>query len=160
MELWWFQRVVGFDRSDQIHAMKRAMVAWRNAKSGSREHEGTSIFARWRGLADGRWRDGAILTVGILGLGSFLWRLRPAPRPKGLPAAYADALRLLARRGMVRHPSATAREFSANVRSSLPSVGTTFDDLTESYLRERFGGRPDLRAGECLKRLREELRAA
>ena len=23
-ELWWYQRVVGFDRSDQIHAMKKA----------------------------------------------------------------------------------------------------------------------------------------
>jgi transglutaminase-like putative cysteine protease len=160
MELWWFQRVVGFDRSDQIHAMKRAVIAWRDVKAETRERNGPSIFARWRGLVDGRWREGVLLTLGLLASGAILWRLRPAPRRKNLPAAYADALRLLARRGLVRHPSTTARGFSNDVCSVLPTVGVIFDEMTESYLRERFGGRPDLGSRDCLRRLREELRAA
>ena len=29
LELWWFQRVVGFDRADQIKALRSAWLAWR-----------------------------------------------------------------------------------------------------------------------------------
>ena len=50
LELWWYQRVVGFDRSDQIHALKRAWLAWQSADEqppGSAAR-GAALLARLR----------------------------------------------------------------------------------------------------------------
>jgi hypothetical protein len=161
LELWWFQRVVGFDRSDQIHAMKRAWLAWKEAQPGSDRKPATgTIFTRWQGLADAPWREGVVLLLCTGALGAVLWQLRPDPRHRGVPAAYKGALRLLERRGLRRDASSTARDFSASVRAAIPAAGPAFEALTETYLAERFGGRPDVSAPEQLKRLRERLREA
>jgi hypothetical protein len=158
LELWWFQRVVGFDRSDQIHAMKRAWLAWKMADSGERTAATGTLFTRWKGLADAPWREGFILALCTAAAGVALWRLRPPARHRGVPAAYADALRLLEHRGLMRGASATAREFTAAVGAAAPTAGPAFHGLTEAYLGERFGGRPDPRAPERLNELRERLR--
>jgi hypothetical protein len=57
-------------------------------------------------------------------------------------ADYRRALRLLARRGLLRPSATTARGFVALVRASLPEAASeAFARLTEAYLAERFGAR-------------------
>jgi transglutaminase-like putative cysteine protease len=159
MELWWFQRVVGFDRSDQIHAVKRAWLAWQKTKPGSdRKRAAGTIFTRWKGFGEAPWREGVVLVLCAGAAGAALWRLTPDPRHRGIPAAYASALRLLARRGLHRGASATARDFTAAVRAAIPPAGPVFAALTETYLAERFGGRMGPSIPEHLNELRERLR--
>jgi len=143
VELWWFQRVVGFDRSDQIHALKRAWLAWRGAfgsDSPRRRHPGQRVAAAdWGAFLHRAGPWSALLLLAGLGLVRRRRRGRAAAR---LPAGYARALRLLARRGLVRAPATTAREFARTVRAQQPvMVAQAFDALTEDYLAERFGRR-------------------
>src|SRR4030095_9458178 len=51
IELWWFQRVVGFDRSDQIDALKRAWLAWHGRRSEADAPRGAGPGARARAAA-------------------------------------------------------------------------------------------------------------
>ena len=77
-----------------------------------------------------------------------------------MPAAYREALRLLRRRGLVRAPQTTAREFARQVRAEQPdAVGVPFAALTEAYLVARFGGRPPRRCAGELLALRTGLRS-
>jgi hypothetical protein len=158
MELWWFQSVVGFDRSDQIHAMKSAWLAWKSADQGNRKTASGTLFTRWKGLADAPWREGFIVVLCAGAAGAALWRLRTPARHRGLPVAYAGALQRLARRGLTRDATATARDFAASVHAALPAAGPVFAALTEGYLGERFGGRSDPAAASLLAQLSERLR--
>jgi hypothetical protein len=160
LELWWFQSVVGFDRSDQIFAMKQAWLAWQETKRAGapRTSSGASLLARLRG--DLPWIEalafaGCALLLGVLVRG----RLR-ATRAVALPAAYATALRLLARRGLVRTPEQTARDFVARVAAAHPGAAEkAFTKLTENYLAQRFGGRRPAPSLHDLRVLRTALRA-
>jgi hypothetical protein len=159
VELWWFQRVVGFDRSDQIHAMKRAWLAWKGAHPGNAQRPATGTFlTHWKGFGDVPWRKGIALLSFAGALGAALWRLKPDARHRGVPAAYAGALRLLERRGLSRDPAATARDFSATVSEAVPPAGPVFEALTQTYRAERFGTRPGTAAPAQLEQLRERLR--
>ncbi|MBW2401907.1 MAG: DUF3488 domain-containing protein, partial [Deltaproteobacteria bacterium] len=97
MELWWFRRVVGFDRSDQIHAMKRAWMGW----AGSRRPEAGMAHGDepelWKRLGSTPWREGTVLVLCFAGAIAAVWWLRPKTHRKGLPIAYSDGLELLAR---------------------------------------------------------------
>jgi hypothetical protein len=164
LELWWFQRVVGFDRSDQMRALKEAWRAWQRARSGGlRERSRGRWTARrtasrwppddripWRALA------GALGVAGAIGL--LRWRRRRDGDRSALPAAYAAALRLLERRRLARPAATTARAFARRVAASLPPAGPPFGALTERYLAARFGGRPWRSADEDLAALRRALR--
>ena len=144
MELWWFQRVVGFDRADQIQALKRAWIAWRDARSGEawRRTREAAGFADAAPDASIPWQAALWAAPLALALAAGARWLR-ARRPSPLPPAYARALRLLARRGLPRSATATARDFAAEVDARQPgAVATAFRALTESYLAERFGERP------------------
>jgi len=78
-----------------------------------------------------------------------------------VPTAYAKALRLLARRGLVRRSATTARAFASEVRQRCtPKVADAFDGLTERYLAERFGHGTLLANDVDLERLRAALRAS
>jgi hypothetical protein len=79
-------------------------------------------------------------------------------RRGALPEAYGRALRLLARRGLERAPACTARDFAREVRAKLPAAAPAFHAITESYLRERFGGIPGAVPAEALRALRAALR--
>jgi transglutaminase-like putative cysteine protease len=159
LELWWFQRVVGFDRADQVGALKNAWLAWR-ARGNQPTHQATVPSVR-RGL-DGPWREAVLLggcALGGVAVGSFLvYRARRRRDPR--PVTYAAALRLLARRGLVRAPATTARTFSRNAGRRLPpTAAAAFEALTEHYLAERFGA-ADYPAGEAkLRALRAALRS-
>jgi transglutaminase-like putative cysteine protease len=159
MELWWFQRVVGFDRADQIGALRRAWMAWQGRQiAGSASAETRQRNAR-RGL-DGPWREGVLVAgcaLGIIVLTTVMWRRRRSVDP--LPAPYARALRLLARRGHARGAPTTARDFAQQVRVGVPpAAAEAFESLTEGYLAERFGGLARASDERDLRRLRTALR--
>jgi len=160
MELWWFQRVVGFDRADQMHAVRRAALAWRSARSDDAGADDASFVSRFGALRDQPWHEAAVVLACAAGAVGVLWRFRPTQRSRALPPAYAASLRLLARHGLARGPNTTARAFCARVRESHPALAPSFDALTEAYLRERFGGRPDPASTEHLRALRQASRAA
>jgi len=160
MELWWFQRVVGFDRADQIHAVKRAVLAWRSTRSDAQGRDSASFLSRFGAFRDQPWSEAAIVVLcSALAVG-LLWRMRPRREHRALPAAYSESLRLLARRGLARAPSTTARAFSAEVRRRIPAAAPSFDALTEDYLRQRFGGEVAPNSRDRLRELRRELKAA
>ena len=87
--------------------------------------------------------------------------MRPKTRRKGLPITYSDGLELLARHGLRRSPTATARDFAAAVHAAYPAAGPAFEAITESYLAERFGGfSSNSGVGQHLDALREGLARA
>ena len=139
-ELWWFQRVVGFDRADQIGALRQAWVSWHDVRE-ARER----VASRgWRGLESQLpVREAVLLAACALAAGLLIRALRRRRAPADAPPAdYARALRLLARRGLVRGRATPARDFAREVSAVLPAPASdAFDALTESYLAERFGGR-------------------
>jgi transglutaminase-like putative cysteine protease len=165
LELWWFQRVVGFDRSDQIRALKRAWLAWRaarqeHAEAPAPEHrraperERLDLSELLRPLLP--W----LLVAGVA-LSGLAWRRRRGDDPSRPPVAYAKALRLLARRGLRRDPATTARAFAARVSAEQPTaVAAAFERLTEAYLAERFGGRAPGAAALALDKLRASMRGS
>jgi transglutaminase-like putative cysteine protease len=158
LELWWFQRVVGFDRADQIGALKSAWVAWK----GRSPH--TNRIAGWkpgerRSPLQGSLREVVLIlaSVGVAAMAlGLLWRMRQ--RRSELPLEYARALRLLRRRGLRREQSATARGFACEVRARMPAAAEPFASLTEAYLAHRFGDRPFEAPADALPALRAALK--
>lgn len=162
-EHWWYQHVVEFDRSTQLRAMRSTWLAWQRWRGG--DEPGAVVPATKTGRPDlalerfGRPALGAIAVAIVVGA---LWqRRRNALRRGPLPAAYADALRLLQReRGLVREPTVAAREFARTAgRSMPPAAAAAFWSLTEAYLAERFGGHRSPVARRTLRALRDSLRA-
>jgi hypothetical protein len=141
LELWWFQRVVGFDRSDQIDVMKRAWLAWHGRVSESDPPRAERARA-WRAVLD---RGNAVIGLAVAGaiaVAALLAAQRGRAATRAVHPCYARALRLLARRGLVRSAGATARAFAREVDAALPaSAAAAFAELTEAYLCERFGAR-------------------
>jgi hypothetical protein len=146
LELWWFQRVVGFDRSDQISAMKRAWLAWRARRQGGTRTDdaGPARTLAWR---DALERRELVVVVGACGAALVLAVAVLRRRREGAQTGHPDyrrALRLLARRGLERAPGTTARGFAVEVRPRLPDAAAdAFARLTEAYLAERFGAAVD-----------------
>lgn len=161
-ELWWYQSVLGFDRSDQIHAVKTAWLAWnRNRETSVSDPHDSSAASSARGVfellgsASVLW-PGVALAV-VLGLGFTATRRRSSQA--GIPRFYSQALRLLSRRGLEREPHVPARSFARAAAAQLPGPAAAhFESLTESYLAERFGARRPRGTGERLAALRESLR--
>jgi hypothetical protein len=152
---------VGFDRSDQIHALQSAWTAWRKSREQRREARAQRQARPW---ADA-WRDDLLgvvpwLSVGAVALLALSWRRRGGPRHAGVPQQYLRALRLLQRRGLVRGDTTPARAFVLTVRAEVPAAASVaFDALTENYLAERFGERPPHpHSARQLAELRDGLR--
>jgi hypothetical protein len=139
--------VVGFDRADQIHALRSAWLAWRGRREGNGgEAASASLASRQRNGLDGPWREAVLVALclgGALLIGAVA--LRRSRQRNPVPVAYRRALRLLARRGLIRAPHVTARDFAGQVRAQLPRpAGDAFERLTEGYLAHRFGAREPL----------------
>jgi transglutaminase-like putative cysteine protease len=164
VEHWWYQHVVEFDRSTQLRALRATWLAWQrwrdprpaaSATATAKETPDAAFsIASWRPVA-----IGALVGAGGILLALY-WRGRTR-RDGTLPAAYADALALLAReRGLVRTPTVAAREFARSAaRAMPPAAGAAFWTITEAYLAERFGGRRAPAARRALRSLRDSLRA-
>lgn len=161
IELWWFQRVVDFDRSDQFRALRSAWLAWRGAGEWPAQEDGAERLIDWHLDPVLLTRTLALAPVGVALLVLLARLVRRRTRSEGPPPAYRKALRLLARRGCERGAHVTARDFARQVHvTHSAAVGRVFEELTESYLLERFGGRVDPRAGERVRELQRLLRQA
>lgn len=151
IEYWWFQRIVGFDRSDQMHALKSAWLAWRSFRGIGDERTPASKPKIWRAGADGKvqWRGEFWVLLALSGVLAGAWKFRYGTRSDSVPRYYRDALQILSRRGLVRTPTLSARDFLQRVADTQPERATAaFAQLTDCYLAERFGDRatPDMRA--------------
>jgi transglutaminase-like putative cysteine protease len=160
LELWWFQRVVGFDRADQIGALKKAWLAWHATRGRSKGRAHETAAASWRPDTSGPWREGLALILCLAAAALCLWQLKRRARHRSaLPSTYARALRLLARRGLVRGPATPARAFVAEVKQHVPAPSArAFETVTEAYLAARFGSHPEPDVSDALRALREGLR--
>ncbi len=157
-ELWWFQHVVNFDRADQARGLRAVWNAWHHARREvPREPATRGVLGGLRPLL--RPLAGGILTA--LACGALVaWALRRRRARPTLPPEYAAALRLLARRGLVREAALPARDFARRAATRLPEpAARAFAALTERYLAERFGGRIGGSGGAELRLLRDSLRA-
>jgi transglutaminase-like putative cysteine protease len=160
IELYWYQRVIGFDRSDQIHAVKSAWLAWREARDPRKAAGAPRSKRGWGGIDYARLRPWILPVLGAMAVGFGMARMRwRRGHAAGVPRVYREALRLLARRGLEREPQVTARAFARRVREETSeNVSRAFDALTESYLSERFGGRRSPTAPDQLAALRNALK--
>jgi transglutaminase-like putative cysteine protease len=161
LELWWFQRVVDFDRSDQFLALRSAWQAWHSVETWTASKEPGQRLVDWRTdrASVVRLALAAASGVVLVALG-----LRARRRQRGAtlpPQTYQRALRLLARhRGLERAETTTARDFVGRVAERVPAEAAgAFQALTEAYLAERFGGHAPSATAE-LTRLRAALEAA
>jgi transglutaminase-like putative cysteine protease len=150
----WARYVVDYNLSDQT----AFSLQIRQQSRVVRQNLGQAWEAWTLGLRHtlgGWWRDyggaiglGAALVAALL----VLWRRRPgrsarAERRRGgrlthAPVAfYERMLLILARRGFVRNPTATAREFMGSL-ADRPVLSGPAAEITTLYERVRFGGEP------------------
>jgi protein-glutamine gamma-glutamyltransferase len=159
VELWWFRNVVDFDRGHQARAVRSVWLAWHRWRKDPRslepvaEDEGAfSILLPTVPL----WGI-ALVAVAGSALIAELRRRRGRRRPR-LPAVYAHALRLLARRGHVRGEAETARAFARSLAERIPPPAAhAFHQLTDAYLAQRFGGASPGGESAELRALRDSL---
>jgi hypothetical protein len=91
------------------------------------------------------------------------WQLRSAQAARANPQLasrlYAELLRLLARRGMIREVWQTPFEFAVAMDS--PSLAPAVREFTQLYTHARFGGAPcdATRLHQLLEQIRAALRA-
>jgi transglutaminase-like putative cysteine protease len=160
MEHWWFQRIVGFDRSDQMSTLKRGWLAWRDFTKPTGPAGRTPAAKKDAFALQARWRDPALAAVGLVALAFLFWRMRAARTQSPVPNYYEQALRTLSRRGLVREPAVGARDFARASSKELPErAAAAFSILTEGYLAERFGGRAPADPTLHLRDLRQALRS-
>jgi hypothetical protein len=131
----WYRYVVNWSLRDQVSV-------------ASFVHRGAS---EWRGSLPA-WRDSlravprwwiAAIVVSMLVAAWFLRRHAPGAGRRAAAAAvprfYLQALRALARRGLRRGSTETAREFSKRVEGAAPAFASAVARLTVAYERCRFG---------------------
>jgi hypothetical protein len=91
------------------------------------------------------------------------WQMRSAKAARSNPhlasKLYAELLRMLARRGLIREVSQTPFEFAAAVNA--PNLAPAVREFTQLYARTRFGGAPcdATRLQQLLDQIRAALRA-
>ena len=131
----WYRYVVNWSLRDQVSvaaSMHRGAAEWRGSLRG------------WRDWARGLPRGALAAAAGaLLVAGWLLWRYAPTAvggvASAAVPRFYLLALRTLARRGVRRGPTETAREFSRRVDQTAPGAAAAFARLTAAYERCRFG---------------------
>jgi hypothetical protein len=91
------------------------------------------------------------------------WQMRSAKAARSNPhlasKLYAELLRMLARRGLIREVSQTPFEFAAAVHA--PNLAPAVREFTQLYAHTRFGGAPcdTTRLHQLLDQIRSTLRA-
>ncbi|MBW2274007.1 MAG: DUF3488 domain-containing protein [Deltaproteobacteria bacterium] len=160
IELWWFQRVIDFDSSDQVRAVRSAWIGWQGLREPARAKRGDGTeLGGTPGFGFSLPGRDSILVGLAAGLALLLQRIRrPSAAFERLVPSYAAALTLLQKHGLTRDPSTSARDFSERVSQRLPAPGAeAFERLTESYLAARFGARPSDPGTAEIARLKQHL---
>jgi len=178
MEITWSEWVIGYDFAHQVTMAQ-------NVQRGSRDI--SESLRAWYARQELRgkkwmksWHDGlgvlvAFAVVAFLILLRFdalsamlqrlwlSWQLRSAMAARSNPQLasrlYAELLRLLARRGMIREVSQTPFEFAVAMDS--PNLAPAVREFTQLYTHARFGGAPcdATRLQQLLDQIRAALRA-
>lgn len=130
----WYRYVVNWSLRDQVQLAQSV-------------HRQASDFKIGALSLPRNWRLGPTLLAAagaavVIVLGWLVGRHGPArgrAGGAGMPAFYARALRLLARRGLHPGIAETARQFAARVETATPDRAAAFARLTDHYERTRFG---------------------
>ena len=130
----WYRYVVNWSLRDQVQIAQAV-------------HRGATDFRLGFTLPRGWWSRTTLLAAGaVVGIGLLVWLVRhPGATRRGnraaaeMPAFYARALRLLARRGLFPGAAETARQFASRVGAAAPEGAEAFARLTRHYERARFG---------------------
>ncbi|MDP6979066.1 MAG: DUF3488 and transglutaminase-like domain-containing protein [Myxococcota bacterium] len=160
VELWWYQRVVDFDTSDQVAVIRSTWLAWRALRETTSEAASVEVKRDESGALE---IDASVEAIVFVGLVIALFVLianarRPKRKRVDVPRVYGRALALLARRGLARGRATTARDFAREVTGRLPSENArAFEAITDAYLAQRFGQRPAPPLGDEWKAMRRGL---
>ncbi|HEU4367407.1 MAG TPA: DUF3488 and transglutaminase-like domain-containing protein [Methylomirabilota bacterium] len=125
----WYRYVVSFSLHDQLAAadtVRRATWTWSAA---------VLYPPDWREIPRPALALGVLLVVAVVAVGWHRRRHAGTAGGGGMPAFYARALRLLARRGLTLEAGETAREFAQRAGWEPPLAA-----VTGAYERVRFGG--------------------
>ena len=97
LELWWYQRVVDFDTSDQVEMVRSSWFAWRSFRDSSTTSSPFEVGLDRAGNLKVNLGVESILIVGLLAaLVMSLFRVRrPGKKRRDLPRSYSRALTLL-----------------------------------------------------------------
>jgi transglutaminase-like putative cysteine protease len=127
----WYRYVVTYSVHDQLAAVETVRrTTWRWSVAALRPSE-------WGDLP--RAATAGALLVAAAFVAAVGWRRRRiGPTAVAMPAFYARALRLLARRGLTPGVGETAREFARRVEAT--AWAGPLARLTSAYERVRFGG--------------------
>lgn len=177
MEITWSEWVIGYDFG---HQMALAQGLQRDSRDLS---ESLRAWYRQQQLRGRSWMKswhGGLSVLIPLVLAAFLillrydalsamvrrlrlwWQIRSAKTARANPQLasrlYAELLRMLARRGLMRSVSQTPFEFAAAVDS--PNLAPAVHEFTQLYAHARFGGAPcdTTRLRQLLDQVRATLR--
>ncbi|MCP5043511.1 MAG: DUF3488 domain-containing transglutaminase family protein [bacterium] len=160
IELWWYQRVVDFDTSDQVEMIRSTWLAWRALRDNTPGGGPLEAARDPSGQAEVNTGIAAILALGLLAaLATALVRIRRPRRTRSeVPRTYARALALLRRRGLPRERATTARDYARQVETRVPQANArAFHAITDAYLAQRFGRAAPSRQTQSWKALRRGL---
>jgi transglutaminase-like putative cysteine protease len=178
MQLTWSEWVIGFDFG---HQMAMAQNVQRSSRDMSESLRVWFARQQLRGrMWMKSWHDGLGVLIPLVVLAFLIvlrfealsamlrrlwlsWQARSARAARANPhlasKLYAELLRMLARRGLMREVSQTPFEFAAAVDS--PNLAPAVREFTQIYTHARFGGAPcdATRLQQLLDQIRAVLRA-
>jgi hypothetical protein len=181
LEITWSEWVVGYDFAHQLVLAQNVQQASRNWSETARDWFQRKQRASKQWMKKWQFRHGmagfllpVTLVVLLVALRFNLipallrrirlfWQLRSArsrqSNPQLASRLYAELLRTLARRGLLRLESQTPFEFAAEVSS--PNLASPVREFTQIYAHARFGGAPcdTMRLRHLLDQIRMVLRA-
>jgi len=178
MQLTWSEWVIGYDFAHQVTLAQDVQRSSRDMSESLREWYARQLSRGRRWMKS--WQDGLGVLISLTVIAFLIllrfealsamlerlwlsWQLRSAKtahaNPQLASRLYAELLRLLARRGMIREVSQTPLEFAVAVDS--PNLAPAVREFTQLYTHTRFGGAPcdATRLHQLLEQIRAALRA-
>src|SRR6267143_354480 len=178
MQLTWSEWVIGYDFAHQVTLAQDVQRSSRDLSESWRAWYAQQLSRGRRWMKS--WRDGLGVLISLTVIAFLIllrfealsamlerlwlsWQLRSAKathaNPQLASRLYAELLRLLARRGMIREVSQTPLEFAVAVDS--PNLAPAVREFTQLYTHTRFGGAPcdATRLHQLLEQIRAALRA-
>jgi transglutaminase-like putative cysteine protease len=180
LEITWSEWVIGYDFAHQLVLAQNLQSSSRNWSENARDWFERKQSAGKRWMKSWQLRRGAVGYMLPLAVVLFLVALRfnlvaelgrrvrlffqlrsskqTGSDPQLASRLYAELLRMLARRGLMRAATQTPFEFAAGVNS--PSLAPAVHEFTQLYTQARFGGVPcdTSRLRQLLDQVRAGLR--
>jgi transglutaminase-like putative cysteine protease len=178
MEITWSEWVIGYDFAHQITMAQNVQRSSRDLSESFRAWYAQQQIRGRRWIKS--WSNGLSVSIALMVLAFLIllrfdplsamlqrlwlsWQLRSAKAARTNPQLasrlYAELLRLLARRGMIREVSQTPLEFAVAMDS--PNLAPAVREFTQLYTHARFGGAPcdAMRLHQLLDQVRAASRA-